>query len=106
MNIFEPLTTYSSFSNTALVSRNKALQPQLDSWTQKAPNLSPFVMSGRYFFFWLSLPADKITYEHIECETTESAVEAQALAISSIAKTKDRVSMPIPSYSVGIAKPN
>ena len=57
INIFPPLTTYSSPFNSAVVLVEPASLPADGSVNPKAPIISPVASLGRYFCFCSSVPA-------------------------------------------------
>ena len=64
MNIFEPFSTHSSPSSTALVWVPAASVPAFGSVRPKAPSFFPDRRSGRYFFFCSSVPYVYMGQQH------------------------------------------
>ena len=83
----------------AVVRCDVASEPASGSDKQKAPIFSPLASGTRYFCFCSSVPKCSRPQQTNELFTDmQTEVDASTLEISSIAKTYESVSMPLPPY--------
>ena len=101
-----PLMTHSSPSRRALVSMPPGSEPASGSDSAKAGDHSPDAQRGRKRCLSSSLPNSRIGSVPSSCTIRISAVEAQALATSSIAMLSISVPVPVPPYSSSNGSPS
>src|SRR4051795_2605566 len=100
-----PLITHSSPSRRAFVIMPPGSEPASGSDSAKAGDHSPLAQRGRKRCLSWSEPNRRIGSVPSSCTMRISAVEAQALATSSIAMLSISVPVPVPPYSASKGRP-